>query len=292
MYEDNPDSRVYYELMKCLYKNDGIRYDVGGDTDSISNITPELLYFCHRTFYSPGNMTLVISGNVDVDRIISVMDENVPLIPSPGVQKLYPDEPEKAYRKQRVIRMDISEPLFSFGIKDRKPTDPKSMRRRSVALSVLCNMLFGASSSFYCDCYEKGLLSGDIDAGYYYCENNAYLSVTGESRRPFTVKRRIKETIERALTSGIDCDEFERTKKVFYANFIYSMQNSSSIAYSLLSFEQLHDDMLAYPQLLSETNGEEALCCMRELYDKDRCAFAAAVPYKEENNVSRDVQGA
>lgn len=290
MYEDNPDSRIYYELMKCLYKNDGIRYDVGGTTDSIKKITADMLYFCHSAFYSPQNMSLVISGGIDPEKVAAVMDGQIPEPAPRRVAKIRPPEPVKAYRKLSRINMDVAEPLFSFGIKDLPPGSQTDMRRRSAALSILCSMLFGASSEFYCDCYEKGLISGDTDAGYYYTENNAYLSITGESKRPFAVKRRIIETIEKALSDGIDDVEFERMKKVFYASFIYSMQSSSSVAYSLLSFCQLKDDMLKYPDLISGTDSLTALRCLRELYDKDRCAFAVVEPFKEDKNVSRNIQ--
>ena len=69
---------------------------------------------------------------------------------------------------------------------------------------------------------------------------------------------------------------------MFYANFIYSLQSSSSVAYSLLSFEMLHDDMLAYPDLLSSLDCASALGYLRSLYSKDRCAFTVAEQYKEE----------
>ena len=282
MYEDDPDSRSFNELMKCMYRKNGVRYDVGGTVESIGMITPELLYLCHTAFYRPENMTLVIAGDADPGRIAGIMDEQIPEGRYPSVIKLPPEEPEKVCRRLSRIQMDISEPLFSFGIKDSPSSDPAGMRRRGAALSILCSMLFGASSAFYCDCYEKGLISGDTNAYYNYGGDTAYLTVTGESRRPFTVKKRIIKVIEDALKNGVDESQFERTKKVFYANFIYSLQSSSSVAYSLLSFELLHDDMLAYPDLLSSLDCASALGYLRSLYSKDRCAFTVAEQFKEE----------
>ena len=55
MYEDDPDSRSFNELMKCMYRKNGVRYDVGGTVESIGRITPELLYLCHTAFYRPEN---------------------------------------------------------------------------------------------------------------------------------------------------------------------------------------------------------------------------------------------
>ena len=278
MYEDSPDNKSYYELMRCLYKNNCVRYDVGGTKQSIGEITPDLLYFCHSVFYTPSNMVLICAGNVDVEKIISVMDGAIPRVKHTGFKRLRPAEPEKAYRRFSKIYTDVSEPLFCFGIKDPDIKNKRLMRKKSVALSILSNMLFGESSDFYCDLYEKGLLSGDIDAGYYYGDDHAYLSVGGESRKPYTVKKRIYETLEKAVSDGVDYEAFELAKKIFYANYVYSMQNSQAVAYSLLSFYQSGDDMIKYPKLLSGIHAPFAVSCLKELYKKERSAYTVVSP--------------
>lgn len=280
MYEDNPDNRSYYELMRCLYKNNGVKYDVGGTVQSIKEITPQLLYFCHKVFYSPSNMVLIAAGNVDAEKIISVMDEVIPCAKNSKFKRIRPSEPDTAYKRSSKLYMDVSEPLFFFGIKDPDIKDKKLMRKKSIALSILSNMLFGESSDFYCKLYEKDLLSGDIDAGYYYGDDHAYLSVTGESRKPYTVKKRIYETLEKAVTEGVDEEAFELAKKIFYANYIYSLQNSQAVAYSLLSFYQSGDDMIKYPKLLSGIHAPFAVSCLKELYKKERSAYAVVSPLK------------
>lgn len=279
MYEDSPDNKSYYELMRCLYKNRGVRYDVGGTSDTIKLITPEVLYFCHKVFYSPSNMVLIAAGDVDAEKIIAVMDGTVPCIKrSKTIKRIRQPEPDKAYKRSSRLYMDVSEPLFSFGIKDPDIENKALMRRKSVALSILSNLLFGESSAFYCDLYEKGLLSGDIDAGYYYGDDHAYFSVLGESRKPYTVKKRIYETLDKAVAEGVDDASFELAKKIFYANYVYSMQNSQAVAYSLLSFYQSGDDMLKYPRLLSGIHAPFAVSCLKELYKKERSAYAVVLP--------------
>ena len=278
MYEDSPDVRCYYGLMQCLYKNCSARYDVGGTLDSIKQITPELLYFCHKVFYSPSNMTLIVSGDIDIERLTEIMDKTVPGFKAPKAETVIPVEPEKVYKKTARIKMEVSTPIFAFGIKDVLCHSKKKARKKGAALSVLANMIFGESSEFYCDLYEKGLLSGEIETGYGRGGDHAYLSVSAESEKPQTVKRRIKETIEKTIERGVDEAEFTRCKKVFYANFVYSLQNSQAAAFSYLSFYREGDDMLRYPALLSGINAKYAVRCLKEIYEADRCAFAVVEP--------------
>ena len=68
MCEDDPYDRCYLNMMKGLYERTPVRLDIVGSQNSIAKITPELLYKCHKTFYDPSNMVLVVCGKVDTDR--------------------------------------------------------------------------------------------------------------------------------------------------------------------------------------------------------------------------------
>ena len=60
MGEDSPDSAVYYNLMEMLYAHHPVRDKVAGTVESISQITHETLYACHKAFYAPSNMALCV----------------------------------------------------------------------------------------------------------------------------------------------------------------------------------------------------------------------------------------
>ena len=55
MIEDEPDWRVYANLMECLYASHPVRVPVAGSVESIKAITPQVLYDCHKAFYTPAN---------------------------------------------------------------------------------------------------------------------------------------------------------------------------------------------------------------------------------------------
>ena len=58
MVEDTPSWQVYCGLFRSLYREHPVRVSIPGSEESIARITPELLYTCHRAFYSPKNMAL------------------------------------------------------------------------------------------------------------------------------------------------------------------------------------------------------------------------------------------
>ncbi len=54
MIEDNPEWQVYKQMMQALYRSSPARTPVAGSVESISHITAQTLYDCHKAFYTPG----------------------------------------------------------------------------------------------------------------------------------------------------------------------------------------------------------------------------------------------
>ena len=68
MVEDTPNWEVFVGAYEGLYRNHPVRVSIPGSEESISHITPELLYTCHRAFYSPKNMALVVCAQRTLSR--------------------------------------------------------------------------------------------------------------------------------------------------------------------------------------------------------------------------------
>ena len=69
MNEDAPDSKVFENLMENMYRSHPVRVPILGTSETIRQITPELLNDCHRAFYTPGNMILCVVGDVDPEQV-------------------------------------------------------------------------------------------------------------------------------------------------------------------------------------------------------------------------------
>ena len=53
MCEDDPNDEAYYSLLEAMYVHHPVRNRVAGTVESISHITADTLYQCHRAFYRP-----------------------------------------------------------------------------------------------------------------------------------------------------------------------------------------------------------------------------------------------
>ena len=77
MYEDNPEWRVFFNLLKALYEKHPVRNDIAGTAESISRITKDILYQCYNTFYHPRNMALFVIGNVSPKEVVNEVGESI-----------------------------------------------------------------------------------------------------------------------------------------------------------------------------------------------------------------------
>ena len=122
MIEDDPDWKVFTNLMKGLYEHHPIRLSVAGSVESIARITPQTLYDCHKAFYDPANMVLCVAGNQDPERVCRIAREILPKTAGPIAQKDYgPQEPEGAFQSLVEERLAVSGPIFQLGCKGDAP---------------------------------------------------------------------------------------------------------------------------------------------------------------------------
>ena len=116
MIQDNPDWKVFTNLMAALYQHHPIRLSVAGSVESIAEITPETLYACHKAFYDPANMVLCVAGPVEAEKICDIAREILPKEAGPIAGRDYgPQEPEQVARPVVQEGMEVSIPIFQLG---------------------------------------------------------------------------------------------------------------------------------------------------------------------------------
>ena len=116
MIEDDPDWKVFMNLMAALYQHHPIRVSVAGSVESISHITADTLYACHKAFYDPANMVLCVAGPVEAEHICQVAREILPRQAGPIAAKDYGEKEADRVAKSLVEeRMEVSTPTEGRG---------------------------------------------------------------------------------------------------------------------------------------------------------------------------------
>ena len=68
-------SRMESEIMNVLYPDSCYRFESGGLPEAITDLTYEQFIEGHRTYYHPSNSYIYLDGPVDIDAVLSLIDE-------------------------------------------------------------------------------------------------------------------------------------------------------------------------------------------------------------------------
>lgn len=235
MYNDDADWRVFFNLLKAAYVAHPVRVDIAGSTQTIAEITPDLLYKCYNTFYNLSQMVLCICGDLSLEEIIKIADKALKPSKPVEVERKYPEETEKIAQKRITQKLHISVPLYNIGIKDNiKELNGYEYAKRKAATDILLEMIIGESSNLYVSLYEKGLVNLNFSADFLLSESFGIAAIGGESHNPDEVYTELFKEIERIKKEGLNEKDFERCKKTIYGRMLRRFNGVENLANDLI----------------------------------------------------------
>ena len=235
MYDDYPEWKVYLNTLEAMYHEHPVKLDITGTIETISHIDKDILYKCYNTFYNPANMAMVICGDFEPEKLLEEIKKR--LIEKKAnceIKRKYPEEPESIVKEKTEQKMDVSEPLFTIGIKDKVATQKEKVKKH-LAIEILLNMLIGKSSDLYQELYKSGVMFSMPGVDYEFSRDYENILVKGQSKEPEKVYESFKNTIRELKEKGIESEEFKRMKKMLYGSFIKEYDEPGDIARMFLA---------------------------------------------------------
>jgi len=279
MTEDDPDWRVYSNLMSCLYKDSPARIPVAGSVESIRQITPQTLYDCHKAFYTPANMILVCVGDIDPERVSAEAESILPRESGPVIPRDYGQEeaPVPAAREARMT-MEVSMPMFLAGYKCRPSEGGEAELRQSIIGDLACDVLFGDSSPLYTRLYEEGVINGSLGGNFDMLPGAAYLYVGGDARDPRRVFDEITRQAEKLGREGIGEDFYQQIRRASYGSMIRSLNSFENIAVSMAEGHFRGFDYYRFPEVFESVAKEDVEAFLRENVTPERASLSLIDP--------------
>ena len=240
MYDDYPEWKVYLNTMQAMYHNNPIKIDITGTIETIGKIDKDILYKCYNTFYNPSNMAIVICGDFNPDEIIAEVKKRLIKKEANGqIKRIYPEEPEEIVKDRIEQKLEVSQPLYTIGIKD-KPLDcdnfaKNEIVKKHIAIEILLNIIMGRSSKLYKELYDEGIIYAGASMDYEFSKTYAHVLITGQSSKPEEVYKRIREEIKSLKQNGIDEKLFNRSKKMLYGMYVKEYDDTADIARMFLA---------------------------------------------------------
>ena len=283
MNADNPDSQIFERLMEALFDKHPVRVPILGTSESIREITPEMLYTCHRAFYNPANMTLCVVGDVDPEDVERIAAEVLPREKTSVGEKVstWPEEMDRAYETV-TDQMEVAMPMFQLGFRcESAPNGPESIRQEVVG-DLAAEALFGESSRLYLRLYEEGLIDSSFGGGFECLDGCSMLLCGGDSDEPEGVCDAILTEAERLAREGVEEEDFLRMKRSALGRRIRELDSFDSTCFRLCAYHMSGVDYFGFPEVYRQVQAQEIQAFLAETVRSCRGAVATLYPISQE----------
>ena len=279
MIEDNPEWQVYKQLMQALYHTSPARTPVAGSVESISHITAQTLYDCHKAFYTPANMCLVVVGDVKPERIIAAANQILPAKSGPLIRRDYGAEEELTAAEHFVsAAMEVSMPTFLVGFKCPPQHGGEQQHRFTAIGELACDVLMGESSPLYARLYAEGLINGSFGAAFDLLPGASYVYAGGDSKDPQAVAEAILAEAQRLVSQGMDGDYYRRVVNANFGAALKALNSFESIAVSMAEGCFQGYDPYRFPEVYDSITVEDVLDFLRQNMTRDHMALSVITP--------------
>ena len=282
MIEDDPEWQVYKRMLQALYRESPARIPVAGSVESISHITAETLYRCHKAFYTPANMCLVAVGDLDAEAVFRAAEDILPPESGPDIPRDYGgSEGETPAQSETSCRMEVSMPSFLVGFKCPAPPEGEQRLRWDILGDLACDILMGDSSPLFSRLYSQGLINGSFGSSFDLLPGAAYAYAGGDSNDPSAVMEAILEEAQRLTREGLDPDYWQRMKRGNFGASLKGLNSFDSIAISLVEGCFQHFDPLRFPEIYDSITPQDVLDFIREHLCRSRAALSVIYPKED-----------
>ena len=280
---DSPETVVFEELTKSLYRTHPIRNPILGTPESIREITPDTLRLIHRAFYTPGNMMLCVLGDVEPEAAAELARQRLGTVPRPGAQKLGPRERDASILQHLTRKkMEVAMPTFCMAFRVEPSGKGEAAIRRELAAELASEALFGESSELYLRLYDEGLIDSSFGGGFETLDGCAMLLCSGDSRDPEAVARAVLEQVGKLLKEGIRQEDFLRMKRGSLGRRIRGLDSFDSTCFRLCAYHFSGFDYFRFPEVFRQITPEEILALLEAVCVPERCALSIIDPIHQE----------
>ena len=257
MYQDDPDSCLFFKTLANLYPETPLASDIVGTEDSIEDISLEDLRDNFDEFYTPVNSQIFLVGNFDLELMQNYFSQK----DVGGCIVQNPKEPIalNPVKKVESIRMDVASPKLAIGVRTNSDMGHQDCYRYSVLLRALFTMMFGWTSKRFQSLYETGKLDSSLSLEVEINRRFNFLMLTMDTKEPVSISHQFRKAIQNFVTDAdISEEHLDLIKSEIYGEFIHSMNSLEFIATQY----QSHSDettLFDLPKIIQEMTLDDVL---------------------------------
>ncbi len=246
---DDPWWRLHEALEAAAYQVHPYHNPVIGWAEEITKVPREDVLAFYDRWYQPGNCTLVIVGDIDVDRAAARIDElfgHLPGAPIPEVP--VPQEPPQEGERRFELELEVKVPRMMAAFVSVRARDPED-----TILDVLQVVLAtGKSSRLYERLVRRDRLAVEVNAWNDARRDPGLFTVAMEIQEgvsPAAAEAVLWEEFDRLGRDGPTPEELTRAKTMLLAGLVYRRATVAGLADLVGSLQVIAGDWRQYLDL-------------------------------------------
>ena len=266
MYQDDPDSCLFFLTLANLYPGTPLATDIVGSKESISKINLTNLQENFTRFYKPVNMSLFLVGNFDVDQVQDYFERKE--LEDLDVQEVAREKFVLQDVKQTdSMRMEVFSPKLAIGVRGKREVAEADCYRHHILLKLLFAMMFGWTSDRFQKLYESGKIDASLSLEVEVTSRFHFVMLTMDTKEPVALSHQFRKAI-RNFTKDLDIteDHLDTIKREMFGEFFSSMNSLEFIATQYDAFEH-GETIFDLPKILQEITLEDVLDAGHHLID-------------------------
>ncbi|PAT01847.1 hypothetical protein CI105_05010 [Candidatus Izimaplasma bacterium ZiA1] len=281
MYQDQASSVAYSTLQANLYETHPIKDDILGSIESIKAIDKEILKKTHTAYYHPSNMVLLLTGNVDVKKVETLLDSYEIKTKQTHFPNHVTYNDESVFKDETVLYKDISTPNLMLGILG--PNNNKDIMKTEAEINIMLDIYFGKSSDIYLDLLDKGLINDSFGMDVAIDTDYSYFLLGIESNKIEEFIPIIKDLLLKMKDYKITDEEFIRTKKLLLGSFIHSFNSIEAISSHFLNYRLLNEDPFELIKIIENITKDDIYESTRFISNIDDMTIVKILKKKNRN---------
>ena len=266
MYQDDPDSCLFFSTLANLYPGTPLATDIVGSEESISQINLTNLQENFTRFYKPVNMSLFLVGNFDVELVQDYFERKE--LEDLDVQEVAREKFSlQPVKKTDSMRMEVSSPKLAIGVRGKREVAEADCYRHHILLKLLFAMMFGWTSDRFQKLYESGKIDASLSLEIEVTSRFHFVMLTMDTKEPVALSHQFRKAI-RNFTKDLDIteDHLDIIKREMFGEFFSSMNSLEFIATQYDAFEH-GETIFDLPKILQEITLEDVLEAGHHLID-------------------------
>ncbi|MBC7387485.1 MAG: insulinase family protein [Cryobacterium sp.] len=250
--ENSPEGRMQEAIWALLFRSHPYRWPVIGYEEDLKRMELKDLEDFFATYYQPGNVTVVVAGDVKADAVFSQIEKAYGSIPGKGRPKR-PVSAEPIQAEAR--RQELKDAVASEKVTLAYPSTSAS-QEDTYALDVLSNILFsGNSSRGYREIVENqdlALALGGVNYTPLYPGLFLVSATLKSGRSSAEFERAVEALITDVQTKGVTETEIRTAVRQLTVQTVDSVRTSQGLANLIGTVDAIFGDPTRFKEDLAK----------------------------------------